>query len=123
MNKYAQASIDQAVVNVPTTRRLARSQNLIKEANIGAQRYFELMQKSFDRVADSYPDAGLGRRLAEAYSTSAQEYSEKLQGLAKNGERLTADFRESADRVKANGKTVGSAITKVSEDRISHRTR
>ena len=88
---------------------------MVELANTGAQKYFELAQKSFGRVAASDAYANLVRRLSENYSTFAHEYSESLMGVAAAGQNVMAQHFEAAtNRLEESGKAAVAVIKKTS---------
>jgi hypothetical protein len=95
MNNITQPFIKLTTANAELITRFAQSPEVVELANTGAQKYFELAQKSFGRVAASDAYANLVRRLSENYSTFAHEYSESLMG-SRSGPGVMAQHLEAA---------------------------
>ena len=65
MNNITQPFIKLTTANAELITRFAQSPEVVELANTGAQKYFELAQKSLGRVAASDAYANLVRRLSE----------------------------------------------------------
>lgn len=116
MNHITQPFINLTTANAELITRFAQSPEVAELANAGAQKYFELAQKSFGRIAASDAYADLVRRLSENYSTFAHEYSESLMGLATAGQNLMAQHLEAASsRLDESGKAAVAMIEKASK--------
>ena len=115
MNNITQPFINLTTANAELITRFAQSPGVVELANSGAQKYFELAQKSFGRMAASGAYADLVRRLSENYSTFAHEYSESLMGIATAGQNLmTQQFEAATNRLEESGKAAVAVIEKAS---------
>ena len=115
MNNITQPFINLTTANAELITRFAQSPEVVELANSGAQKYFELAQKSFGRMAASGVYADLVRRLSENYSTFAHEYSESLMGIATAGQNLmTQHFEAATNRLEESGKAAVAVIEKAS---------
>ena len=116
MNSITQPFINLTTANAELITRFAQSPEVAELANTGAQKYFELAQKSFGRVAASDAYANLVRRLSENYSNFAREYSESLMGFAAAGQNLMAQHLEAASiRLGESGTAAVAVIGKASD--------
>jgi hypothetical protein len=115
MNHITQPFINLTTANAELITRFAQSPEVVELANSGAQKYFELAQKSFGRVAASDAYANLVRQLSENYSNFAHEYSESLMGFAAAGQNLMAQHLEAtSSRLEETGKAAAAVIEKAS---------
>jgi len=115
MNNITQPFINLTTANAELITRFAQSPEVVELANAGAQRYFELAQKSFGRLATSDAYADLVRRLSENYTNFAHEYSESLMGIATAGQNLMAQhFEAASNRLEESGKAAVAVIEKAS---------
>lgn len=116
MNTFTQPFINLTTANAELITRFAQSPEVVELANTGAQKYFELAQKSFGQMAASDAYADLVRRLSENYSNFAHEYSESLMGFAAAGQNLMAQHLEAASsRLEETGKAAVAVIEKASD--------
>jgi hypothetical protein len=115
MNNITQPFINLTTANAELITRFAQSPEVAELANAGAQKYFELAQKSFGRMAASDAYANLVRRLSENYSNFAHEYSESLMGIAAAGQNLMAQHLEAtSSRLDESGKAAVAVIEEAS---------
>jgi hypothetical protein len=115
MNNITQPFIKLTTANAELITRFAQSPEVVELANSGAQKYFELAQKSFGRMAASGVYADLVKRLSENYSTFAQEYAESLMGIAEAGQNLmTQHFEAATNRLEESGKAATAVIERAS---------
>ena len=115
MNNITQPFINLTTANAELITRFAQSPEVVELANTGAQKYFELAQESFGRMAASDAYANLVRRLSENYSNFAHEYSESLMGFAAAGQNLMAQHLEAtSNRLEESGKATVAVIEKAS---------
>jgi hypothetical protein len=116
MNNITQPFIKLTTANAELITRFAQSPEVVELANTGAQKYLELAQKSFGRMAASDAYADLVRRLSENYSNFAYEYSESLMGFAAAGQNLMAQHLEAAsNRLEESGKAAVAVIETASD--------
>jgi hypothetical protein len=124
MNNITQPFINLTTANAELITRFAQSPEVVELANAGAQKYFELAQKSFGRMAASDAYANLVRRLSENYSNFAHEYSESLMGLAASGQNLMAQQLEAASiRLDESGKAAVAVIEEASNGQKKPRSK
>jgi hypothetical protein len=124
MNNITQPFINLTNSNAELITRFAQSPEVAELANSGAQKYFELAQKSFGRLAASDAYADLVRRLSENYSDFAHEYSESLMGFAAAGQNLMAQHLEAAsNRLEESGKAAVDVIEKASDGQKKPRSK
>jgi hypothetical protein len=124
MNNITQPFIKLTTANAELITRFAQSPEVAELANTGAQKYFELAQKSFGRMAASDAYANLVRRLSENYSNFAHEYSESLMGIAAAGQNLMAQHLEAtSSRLEGSGNAAVAVIEKASKGPNKARSR
>lgn len=115
MNNFTQPFFNLTTANAELITRFAQSPEVVELANTGAQKYFELVQKSFGRMAGSDAYSDLVKRLSENYSTFAHEYSESLMGIAAAGQSLMAQHLDTfSNRLEESGKAAVAVIEKSS---------
>ena len=106
MNNITQPFINLTTANAENSSHALRLLEVAELADTGAQKYFELAQKSFGRMAASATMPTIRvRRLSENYSNFAHEYSESLMGIAAAGQNLMAQHLEAtSSRLEESGK-------------------
>src|SRR4029453_14250121 len=103
MKNITQPFINLTTANAELITKFAQSPEVVELANTGAQKYLELAQKAFGRVAASDAYANLVRRLSENYSTFSREYSESLMGISAAGQNLMTQHIETTSNPSGKG--------------------
>lgn len=113
MNNITQPFINLTTANAELITRFAQSPEVVELANTGAQKYLELAQKTFGRMAASDAYANLVRQLSENYSKFTHEYSVNLMGFAAAGRNLMAQHLEATSgRLEESGKAAVAVVEK-----------
>jgi hypothetical protein len=124
MQNITQPFTNLSAANSDIIARFTQSPEMVELTNTSAQKYFELAQKSFGRVAASDAYADMVRRLGENYSTFAREYWQSLMGLASEGQsRMAQGVKEASDRVAQTGEAAVAALEDASDKQKHSRAR
>jgi hypothetical protein len=122
MNNIAQPFVNLTNSNVEAIKRFAQSPEISDLANVSAQKYLELAQKSFGAFPASGAHAELAKRLTENYSTFAQEYAQSLMSMATSGQNaMKQQFQDASDRVTAGAESAAAATANAADGLRSHR--
>jgi hypothetical protein len=116
MQNITQPFVKLSTANAELITRFAQSPEMAELANISAQKYFELAQKSFGNAAASDAQTDLVRRLTENYATFAQEYSASLMGIAADAQSVVSkQAKDASERIAQAGQATVAAAAKVSD--------
>jgi hypothetical protein len=107
MHDISQPFINLSTANTELLTKFAQSPEMVELANSSAEKYFELAQKSFGKMAASTAQVDLVRRLTENYSTFAQEYAASLMGIAADSQAMVSQQVQAATEHIANTTQAG----------------